>query len=146
MILDGQLLLSDSQALTASGASTNLVDKGGAFSMADGEPMALVVTVDVAADFTTTDETYAVAVQTDDNSSFSSAATLVTRTLVATDRAAGSRIILPLPPGTVPERYLRAYYTLGGTTPSITVTAEFQPLNMVQNEKNGYYASGFSIT
>lgn len=144
MILDSLNQFSDAQAFSASGASTNLIDLGAARGIADGEPMVLAITVDVAADFTTTDETYAFALQTDDNSSFLSASTIVTRTILAAALTAKSKHYIPVPPGVTPERYLRMYATLGGTTPSVTVTAELQPRSMIQNER--VYASGYSIS
>ena len=53
MILDNQLVLSDAQALTATAASTNVLDLKAAGLYGNGEPLALVVWVDVAADGTT---------------------------------------------------------------------------------------------
>lgn len=140
MITDAQLLFSDAQALTASAASTNYVDLTKDRDIGVGRPLAVVITVDVAADYTTGNETYAVAVQTDDNSSFSSATDLVSYTFVAADRAAGAKIVIPFPHTN--ERYIRLYYTLGGTTPTVTLTA-----SLVENaEEIRTYASGYSIS
>ena len=58
MILDSLLKFSDAQALTATADSTNVIDLSNDRDIGIGEPMALVVTVGVAADFTTGDETY----------------------------------------------------------------------------------------
>lgn len=144
MILDAHLTLSDAQALTATAASTNYYDAGAARQIGDGEPLAAYITVDVAADFTTTDESYVIALQSDDNTSFSSATTLATRTVTTAERAAGSRIVIPFPPAAPAERYYRLYYTLAGTTPTVTLTAQIQPMSMLQNER--VYAGGFTVS
>ena len=144
MILDAHLTLSDAQALTATAASTNYYDAGAARQIGDGEPLAVVITNDVAADFTTGDESYVVALQSDDNTSFSSATTLATRTYTAAERAAGAKIIIPLPPGAPAERYYRLNYTLGGTTPTVTLSAQIQPMSMLQNKR--VYPGGFTIS
>lgn len=143
MYIDALHLMSDSQALTATAASTNVIDLANDSNIGIGEPMAVVVTVEVAADNTTGDETYSVALQTDDNGSFSSASTLLTRSIAA-GAAAGSKIVIPVPADTGAERYLRLNYTLGGTTPSVTVSAFLIPQNMVQNYVA--YADGFTIS
>jgi len=55
MILDSLLQFSDAQALTVTGAvSTNVIDLSNDRKIGIGEPMAAVVTIGVAADFTTT--------------------------------------------------------------------------------------------
>lgn len=144
MILDAHLTLSDAQALTATAASTNYYDAGAARQIGDGEPLAAYITVDVAADFTSTNETYVITLESDDNTSFSSPTTLASRTMSAAERAAGSRIVIPFPPGAPAERYYRLNYTLGGTTPTVTLTAEIQPMSMLQVER--VYAGGFTIS
>lgn len=143
MILDAQQLFSDAQALTSTAASTNLIDLSSDRNIGIGEPMSVLIVVDVAADDADGNETYSVAVQTDDNSSFSSAATLATLTITRGD-AAGTRYAFTLPPTESMERYLRLNYTLGGTSPSVTVTAFLIPTSMIQNDK--YYADNITIS
>lgn len=143
MILDAQQQFSDAQALTATADSTNYIDFGVDRDMGKGEPLAVVITVDTAADSTTGDETYAFAIETDDNTSFSSATTLVSRTIAAASLTAGSRHVIPL--GYTNERYAQLVYTLGGTTPSVTVTAFLQPMSMIDSN-DVYYADGFTIS
>src|SRR5690242_4276971 len=63
MFLDKNLQLSDSQALTATALSTNVIDLLTARSLGNGEPMAVVFNVEVAADQTTGDEDYTFAVE-----------------------------------------------------------------------------------
>lgn len=133
MITDNQELLSDAQAITADAASTNIRDFGGDFDIGRGEPMAVVVQIDVAADITTGDETYTFVLQTDDNSGFASPTDIMSRTIAASGLTAGSRFLLPLTLGN--ERYLRVFYDVGGTTPTMTVTAFLQPMSMIDSQE-----------
>ena len=141
MYVDSQNLFSNSQALTATAASTNLIDLGVDRDIGVGEPLAVVLTVEVAADATTGNETYQVDVETDDNSSFSSASVIARRIPTAAELALGTVMTIPLP--NTNERYIRLNYTLGGTTPTVTLSAHLAPLSMVQNNRT--YADGFSI-
>lgn len=143
MYLDAQLLYSDAQALVATAVSTNIVDHGADRNLGIGEPLAIVVIVDVALDRTTGDETYAVTLQTDDNAAFSSATT-VTGPVSLLTYAAGTKFIIPVPPDTLMERFSRLNYTLGGITPTGTVTAFMIPLSMIQNDV--HYADAITIT
>jgi hypothetical protein len=144
MYIDSQLLFSDAQAVSADAASTNLVDLGVARNLFDGEPLAVVLVVDVAADGTTTDETYEFQIETDDNSGFSSPTDLLVHSIGYASLTAGSKHVLPVPVGAAVERYLRVYYNVGGTTPSVTVTAFLQPLSMVDKFK--VYADNITIS
>lgn len=143
MILDAQNEFSDGQALTSTAASTNLIDLGADRNIGVGEAMAVLLLVDVAADDADGDETYSVAVQTDDNSSFSSAATLGTITITRGD-AAGTRYTFLLPKDTSMERYIRLNYTLGGTSPSVTVSAYLLPADNIDAYTS--YPDGFTIS
>jgi hypothetical protein len=140
--LDAQLTLSDSQALTATAASTNVIDFGSLVGVAGGEPLAVVINVEVAADNTTGNETYSVALQTDGDVAFGSAQTVGTFTIPA-GAAAGTTVCLPfIPNAAFSEQYYRLNYTLGGTTPTVTLSAYVVPLNMVDT----YYAHPDNIT
>ena len=97
--------------------------------------MAVIISVDTAADSTTGDETYAFAVETEDNATHTSATTVLSRTIAAASLTAGSIHTLPIPPEVTFDRYMRLYATLAGTTPSVTVTAWLAPLRDVQNFK-----------
>ncbi len=70
MILDVQNQMSDGQALTTTAVSTDVLDLDRDDNIGKGEPMAVVVPVTVAADYTTTDETYTFAVQTSTDEAF----------------------------------------------------------------------------
>ncbi len=145
MILDNQLVLSDAQALTATAASTNVLDLKAAGLYGNGEPLALVVWVDVAADGTTGDETYTVKLQSDDADTFGSATDLTAAVSIPrTTAVAGYKVIVDLPANAATERYLRAYYTLAGTTPTVTVTAALMPLAAAGQWKA--HPDGFTIS
>lgn len=143
MIFDILNTYSDAQALTATAASTNIIDHGSDRNMGIGTPLSVLVVVDVALDNTTTDETYTVTVQTDDNASFSSPTTVVAATTLAAGSAAGTKFVIAIPQNSVFERYSRLSYTLGGTTPTGTVTAMLVPSEFIQNEV--YYPRGYTV-
>jgi hypothetical protein len=138
-VLDKNLQFSDSQALTATAVSTNIYDATTDRDLGPGEPMAMVVYAETVLGGTT--PTLAVSIQTDDNSGFSSAATLVTSETF-TELTVGQIIVIPLTMDN--ERYLRLNYTLGGTSPTATVSAYLQPLSTVRNQR--YYPNNYTIT
>lgn len=143
MILDAHLQFSDSQALTSTAASTNIIDLGADRNIGIGNKLGVYLNVEVAANAGDGDETYSIAIQTDDNSGFSSATTLSTFTITR-GTAAGTVYLQGIPSDTTPERYLRLNYTLGGTTPSVTVSAHLVPDIGVDNYVA--YADGFTIS
>ena len=132
MLMSNQQLFSDSQALTTTAASTNVIDLGATGTVLDapaalvrdigkGKPIPIFVRLDV--DSGGTSPTLDVAVQIDTVENFASATTVATATQVA-GGSAGDEVYLDvyLPEGT-DERYLRLNYTLGGTSPTYTVSA-----------------------
>ncbi len=141
MINDTQLYFSNAQALTATADATNVIDLGVARNIGDGEPMSVFLHVDVAADFTTTDETYTFAITTDDNASLSSDTTVVSRAILASALAVNTLHEIPIPQGSVFEQFVGLVYTLAGTTPTLTVTAwlgQQGSLPSVKTYPNGY--------
>jgi hypothetical protein len=126
MILDKELQFSDSVALTAS-ANSSVVTLGAASRLFAGEPLDVVINVEVAADFTSADETYSFALQTDDAVGFPSATTLISRAILATALTAGTKHTLAVPIELNQEGFLRVAYTLAGTSPSVTVSAHLSP-------------------
>lgn len=142
MKLDKEYEFSDAQALTATANSTNVIDLGVDRDIGVGEPMCVMISVGVAADTASANETYQFQLETDDNVSFSSATVIADRTIAKESLTAGSVHILPI--GHANERYLRVAYTLGGTTPSITVDAYLMPMKDAQANST-YYASGYTI-
>lgn len=132
MLLSAEQLFSDSQALTVTAASTNIIDLGATGTVigapaalvrdiGKGNPIPIIVNLDVAAGGT--NPTITVAVQVDTLEGFGSPTTVATSE-TKTGGAAGDSIYLDvyLPEGTN-ERYLRLNYTLAGTAPTYTVTA-----------------------
>lgn len=134
-MLDAFTLLSDAQALTATAVSTNSYDSGAAgLDLNGGEPLAIEINVDVAADATTGDETYAFNVIESAVTALTGATTLYTATISRTLLTAGAKFALPLPRTLNPSlRHKGLSYTLGGTTPTITVTAAIKPLNQCES-------------
>lgn len=110
MIIDKDLQVADAQAVTVSAASTSFIDLG-VKGDALGNELYFVALVDTS--FTTGDSAVlAVSLQCDDNSSFSSAKTLVsTATIAAATLVAGYKaLVVKVPVGC--ERYVRAYWTV----------------------------------
>lgn len=144
MILDKENRFADSQALTATALLENVIDLNIARDIFKGEPMVVVLFVEVAADFTDTNETYAFAVETDSVAAMSSATILVTRTITAALLAINTAHTLPVPFEINLEQFIGVRATLGGTTPSVTLSAYLLPQSFVDKDK--LHASGFLIT
>jgi len=111
-MLDAYLVMSDAQEVLTTAASTSFID-----TLAAGDAISpgarLKILVNSA--FTTGDSAdLTVALQTDDNSDFSSATTLTTTSALAVtsiDAIGDSITDIVIPP--VCERYVRVYYTVG---------------------------------
>src|SRR5262245_1335216 len=143
MFIDALNLLSDAQALSATGFTTNTIDLGNITPKRDiavGEPMCIAYHVEVTA---AAGGTFVFEFVQSANADLSSPDVLATMTVVAATLVAGYKFYLPLPSQAITKRYIGGRYTLGGTTPTITVSAEVQPLSMVQNDKT--YAKGYTI-
>jgi len=145
MLLDAQHQFSDSQALTATALSTNVIDLSADRSIGNGEPMCIVFNVEVAADQTTGDEDYTFDVEYASNAGITTGRKLIGRrifesgtpTAPAEDAdllVAGFKFVIPIPPAALSEseQYLGVRYTLAGTTPSITVSAYLMPQSMIE--------------
>lgn len=157
MFIDANAVFSDAQAVTADAVGTNVIDLSVARSIGNGEPMAVVFVVDVAADQTTGDEDYTFDVEYASNAAQSTGRQLIGRrvfesgtpTAPAQDAdllVAGYTFAIPIPPTTEDEdgRYLGIRYDVTGTTPTITCTAFLQPMSMIDSAKVSY-ASGFTV-
>ena len=124
MLLDQQELLSDAQALTATAVSTNKYDTGMASSkFGAGKAIGIGFFVEVAADFTTTDETYTFALCSDGDAALGSPTVHESRAILAATLVAGYKFFMALDPNADCERYIGARYTLAGTTPTLTITS-----------------------
>lgn len=139
--VDAQHLFSDAQALSGTGAvSTNIIDLSQDRNIGIGSPLAVAITVDVA--LAGTSPTLVATLQTDDNSGFASPTTLATSPTY-TALAAGQQVVLGVPADTASERFIRVNYTLGGTTPTTTVTAYLAPVDQIQNAPQ--YSAGITV-
>lgn len=157
MYIDEQLELSDAQALTATALSTNVIDLGVNRSMGNGEAMAVVITVGVAADQTTGDEDYTFALEVASDAAMTTARQELGRrtyesgtpTAPAQDAdllVAGYTFTIPVPPATLGDtaRYMAVRYTLAGTTPTITVDASLVPQSDVAIYNT--YDAGYTVS
>ena len=143
MILDSQNRFSDSQALTATAASTDSIDLGFDNNVGIGEPMSVVVFLETAADDADADETYSVDLEADSVSGFGSAVVIATRA-IPRGTASGEKFVLSVPADLSADQFLRLNYTLGGTTPSVTVSAYLVPTKFVDNSVA--YPVGYTIS
>ena len=159
MYLDALLQFSDSQAVTADAVGTNVIDLSVNRSIGNGEPMAVVFVVEVAADQTTGDEDYTFDVEYATNAAQSTGRQLIGRRVFESGTpgapaqdadllVAGFKIVIPIPPTQISEsaQFLGIRYDVTGTTPTITCSAFLTPLNMVESAFGVNYANGYTIT
>lgn len=114
MLLDQQALFSAAQAITATAASTNVIDTGSNKDVGKYGDIPLLIQVVEGFNNLTS---LTVTVQTDDNSAFSSAADVLTMTIPLASLVLGYKspvITLPMKM----ERYIRLNYTVTGTAPT----------------------------
>ncbi|HBQ8759827.1 TPA: hypothetical protein L9B23_001736 [Klebsiella quasipneumoniae] len=114
MLLDQQALFSAAQAITATAASTNVIDTGSNKDVGKYGDIPLLIQVVEGFNNLTS---LAVTVQTDDNSAFSSAADVLSMTIPLASLVLGYKspvITLPMKM----ERYIRLNYTVTGTAPT----------------------------
>lgn len=145
-ILDALLRVSDAQAITVDAVSTNTIDLGNPTvknRIGDGEPVGFLISVDVAADFTTGDETYAIEIITSAAANLSAPTVRGRFVFTAAELAAGALFFLPMQGGFPRLRYLGLNYDTGGTTPTVTITADLIPQKFAPS--NAIYAKGYSI-
>ena len=114
MLLDQQALFSAAQAITATAASTNVIDTGSNKDV--GKYGDIPLLFQVVESFNTL-TSLTVTVQTDDNSAFSSATDVLSLTIPLASLVQGYKspvITLPMKL----ERYIRLNYTVTGTAPT----------------------------
>ncbi|MGX2109045.1 Bbp16 family capsid cement protein [Klebsiella pneumoniae] len=114
MLLDKQALFSAAQAITATAASTNVIDTGSNKDVGKYGDIPLLIQVVEGFNNLTS---LTVTVQTDDNSAFSSAADVLSMTIPLASLVLGYKspvITLPMKM----ERYIRLNYTVTGTAPT----------------------------
>lgn len=145
MLLDKQAQFSDAQAITATAASTNYIDLGAVRNIGVGAQLYLVLLVTTAFTDAGSDSTVTPSLETDDNTAFSSAATIRTFDTLAALTAINTTRLYRLEPFTaagVFERYIQMRYTVANgnlTTGSISafLTADVQAWKA--------YAVGFTV-
>lgn len=150
MFIDALLMLSDSQALTGTAAvvSANTIDLGNPTvkrDIASGEPMVLVVNVEVALAGTGPGITVE-AIQSD-GADLSSPDVVASSGAIATaaNFPAGMVLQVPIGEGRITKRYFGARYTMTGTTPTCTVSAFLQPSSMASPGAPRHYAKGYTV-
>lgn len=115
MLFDAKLLMSSAQAITATAASTDIIDRGDTKDVGRAGDISLLIQV-VEAFNTLTSLT--IDLQTDDNSGFSSPRSLFQVVVPLADLKLGYQTpVITLPQKT--ERYLRLNYTVTGTAPTL---------------------------
>lgn len=157
MIIDAHNQFSDEQAITADAVGTNVIDLSVDRAIGNGEPLAVVFVVDVAADQTTGDEDYTFDVEFASDAAQTTARQLIGRrvfesgtpTAPAQDAdllVAGFKFAIPIPPTALSEseQFLGIRYDVTGTTPTITCTAFLQPMSMIDSSVD--YANSYTIT
>lgn len=142
MIMDIENAFSDAQALVASAASTNVIRRK-AKDISKGTPLALVIVNRTKPDQTDGNETYVAQLQMDDAVGFGSPTSVGGSITIPRTDPAGKKYVQYLPADVVLEEFLRVNYTLGGTTPSVTVDAYLVPWTDIQND--AYYADAVTI-
>jgi hypothetical protein len=120
MIFDKQTLLSDAQAIVATGPSDNVINLGPLKTgfvrdIGKGEPLPFLIQVVEAFNNLTS---LTVTFQTDDNAAFASPKSGVTTTVVLADLKAGKIISPSFVPRGTDELYMRLLYTVTGTAPT----------------------------
>lgn len=122
MILDSQTLFSNAQAITADAGSTNQIDLSPIASsvildIGPGNPVPLFIQV-VETFNTLTSLT--VSVQVDNDSAFGSPTTVVsTAAIPLASLVAGYKFNLDFVPRLTNERYMRIFYDVTGTNPTL---------------------------
>lgn len=115
MYVDGQLLFSDAQAVTAAAGSTNTIDLGAVRDIGTGEDLYIVVSVQTTLADGGSNTGTTVALEGDSTDTFSPDGTADLFTF-AQAAAAGTVKIAKLSPGSAPlqYRYIRLKYTPAG--------------------------------
>jgi hypothetical protein len=145
MYVDAFLLVSDSQAVTVTAVSTHTIDLSNVTPKRDieiGEALGFAVCIEVAADFTTGDETYTLEVLQSANADLSAPDVIASRLLSAAERAAGSLIFVGL--GAVTKRYVGMRYTTAGTTPTVTLSSWLTSRELFSKQAP-YYARNYAV-
>lgn len=145
MILDGQNMFSEAQAITAAAVSTNAIDTSVARDIGTGEGLYVMVQCDVAMTDSGSDSTLAIALVTDSDPALGSAAVIDTLVTLPALTAAGTTLYFKIDPEKLVafERYIGLSFTpAGGNLTTGSFTAGL--VRNIQKSQN-YPASGFSV-
>lgn len=112
MILDAALLFDNNVQHLTTEAGTDYIDLGSNRNLGVGEELYFFAVVTVAFTDSGSDSTMTLSLETDDNSSFSSATSAQTIGTFAALSAIGTRLVAKLQPDKIVERYLRLKYTV----------------------------------
>lgn len=145
MIIDGQNLFSENQAVTAAAVSSNVIDMTTARDVGTGEELEIFVTVTETLDDVGDNSTLAIALVTDNNAALSSPTTVRSLVTLPANTAAGTTLYFCVDPQYVAfERYLGLSYTpANGDLSAGKITAGL--VRTIQKSQN-YPASGFTVT
>lgn len=110
MFVDGELLFSNEQAVTAAAASTNALDLGAVRDIGVGKQLYVVVVVTEAMTDASSNSTLAVALETDSTDTFTPDVTRTLFTFPALS-AVGTAKFAPIGPDDMNLRYAQLKYT-----------------------------------
>lgn len=114
MLFDAKVLFSNQQAITATAASTDSVDRGDTKDVGAAGDVPIAIQVTESFNNLTS---LKVDIQTDTVSGFGSAVTLASVTVLLADLKAGYQLpVITLPKGC--KQFLRLNYTVTGTAPT----------------------------
>jgi hypothetical protein len=132
MIIDSQLMFSDSQAITATAASTNVIDLGTGRELGSGERLFVLLFFGTVV----SNATLSYVLQGADDAAFTVNAVSILQSKTVTPLS-NTYWAVPIPPSQL-KRFVRLNYTLtGGTGPSIPTTA-----TIVRDPEMHFYAAG----
>lgn len=125
-ILSAQEIYSDQQAITATAASTNVIDFGtpgtwvhATTPLVDDKGVSMIcLGIQVTEDFdalTSLDITF----ETDDNAAFASTKVIYTENILLADLVAGKKSAVRTIPFNTLEQYTRVNYTVNGSNPTV---------------------------
>jgi hypothetical protein len=124
-IFSKEELYSDDQAITATAASTNVIDHGApgtwvhsTVALVDEKGTSYIpLAIQVTEDFDNL-TSLKIALETDDNAAFSSATEVYSETILLADLVAGKKSAVRKIPYNTDEQYTRLYYTVTGSAPT----------------------------
>lgn len=143
MILDAALQFDSGIQHLTTEAGTDYIDLGVNRNLGVGEDLYFYAIVTLAFTDGASNSTMTLSLETDDNTSFSSATTAQTIGVFAALAAIGTRLVAKLQPDVITERYLRLKYTVANgdlTTGKFTcgLTHDIQAFTA--------YAKGYTIS